>query len=303
MKQYCKWMAALFTVASATAAFAWTGSCSYGPFGASNCGYSSYQLAPVGERVVYYNNYNEPTPGQVLGNTIAAPFHLVGSAFSWTGRTLSGQPAVVGYNGLEPVGERFSTVRVIRYRTLAPVGERFITRSYYGGCNSCLPVGERVITRTYSGCSSCGSSFSCPMQQRIVRIHTMRQAPQLLPVGERFTTVRIIRQQPMLQPIGERFVTIRTIQHRTLLPVGEKFTTVKVFHHGKMLSPVGEKCKKLTTTKVIKHHGKKVMLHKTTFQCGKLQPIGERVMIRSQKVLLPIGERAWTSSTLNCGCR
>lgn len=282
MKQYCKWMAALFTVASATAAFAWTGSCSYGPFGATNCGYSSYQLAPVGERVAYYN-YNEPTPGQVLGNTIAAPFHLVGSAFSWTGRTLSGQPAVIGYNGLEPVGERYSTVRVIRYRTLEPVGERFVTRRYYSGCNSCA------------------SSFSCPMRQRIVTLHTMRQAPRLLPVGERFTTVRIIREQPMLQPIGERFVTIRT--HRALLPVGEKFTTVKVLHHGKMLSPVGEKCKKLTTTKVIKHHGKKVMLHKTTFQCSKLQPIGERVMIRSQKVLLPIGERAWTSSTLNCGCR
>lgn len=266
MKQNCKWIAALFTAASATLAFG----CGFG-----GCGYTSYRAAPVGERVVYTQTYpgyyyNSPSPGQVLGNVITAPFRLVGGALSWTGQALSGQP---GY--LEPVGERYTTVHVIRQPAMIePVGERVTIIRHR---TILEPVGERWVS---GGCNTCGlSSFNrCGYSS----------CNSCMPVGERFTTVRVIRHR-MMEPVGERFITTRVIHHRTILqPVGEKFTTVKVFRHGEMLSPIGERY-----TKVIKHHRKTVML----------RPVGERTIIRTHSVMLPVGERTWSTPSLGCGCR
>lgn len=251
-----QWIAALFTAASATLALAGPGSTIYGPYGADGTygGFGPYsrclRLEPVGERVieqrVVYSRpscamnscaWSEPsTPGQVLGNVITAPFRLVGSGLSWTGRTLSGQPAVIGYrDNLEPVGERFTTVRVIRHRQiLEPVGERFTTVRVIRSQPMLEPVGERFTT------------------VRVIRHKTILQ-----PVGERFTTVKVIRHKGMLEPIGEKVTMVKTTKHlkhtkkvmykkvtcksTTLMPVGERFTTVRIIRSQPLLEPVGER--------------------------------------------------------------
>jgi len=170
--------------------------------------------------------WSEPaTPFHALGNVAAAPFRMVGNGFAWTGRQLSGsseliesQPAYVGerfttvttlskktihhkkhhvlykkvtYSSspmLLPVGERFTTVKVIRSKTLLePVGERFTTVKVIRSQPLLMPVGERFTT---------------------VRI--IRDKPLLMPVGEKITTIRTIQMRPVLEPVGERITTIRT---------------------------------------------------------------------------------------------
>ena len=169
--------------------------------------------------------WSEPaTPFHALGNVVAAPFRLVGDSFVWTGRQLSGsseviesQPAYVGerfttvttlkktthhkkhhmlykkvtYRSnsmLLPVGERFTTVKIIRSRPLLePVGERFTTIRYWKSQPMLEPVGERFTT-----------------------VKVIHSRPLLMPVGEKITTIRTIKMQPVLQPVGERTTIIRT---------------------------------------------------------------------------------------------
>jgi len=188
--------------------------------------------------------WSEPaTPFHALGNVVAAPFRLVGNSVAWTGRQLSGsseviesQPAYVGerlttvttvskktihhkkhhtlykkvtYRSspmLLPVGERFTTVKVIRSKPLLePVGERFTTIRYWKTQPMLEPVGERFTT-----------------------VKVIRTRPLLMPVGERFTTVRVIQNRPLLLPVGEKITTIRTIKMQPVLePVGERTTIIR----------------------------------------------------------------------------
>ena len=151
--------------------------------------------------------WSEPaTPFHAIGNVVAAPFRLVGNGVAWTGRQLSGsneliepQPAYVGerlttvttlskksihhkkhhmsktvtYRSdsmLLPVGERFTTVKVIRSKPLLePVGERFTTVRVIRSKPLLMPVGEKITT-----------------------IRTIKMRPVLEPVGER-TIIRTSR--------------------------------------------------------------------------------------------------------------
>ena len=83
---------------------------------------------------------------------------------------------------LMPVGERFTTTKVIRSRTLEPVGERFTTMKVVRTRPILEPVGERFTT--------------------VKVIHTR---PVLKPVGERIITTRHIR----MEPVGERVILRR----------------------------------------------------------------------------------------------
>lgn len=168
--------------------------------------------------------WSEPaTPFHALGNIVAAPFRLVGNSVAWTGRQLSGsseliesQPAYVGErfttvttlkktthhkkhhmlykkvtyrsDSLLPVGERFTTVKVIRNRPLLlPVGERFTTIKVIRNRPLLMPVGERFTT-----------------------VRVIHSKPLLMPVGEKITTIRTIKMRPVLEPVGERTTIIRT---------------------------------------------------------------------------------------------
>jgi hypothetical protein len=254
MKQNCKWIAALFTAASATLAFG----CGFG-----GCGYTSDQLSPVGERVIYTQNYtSQPSAGDVIGGVVSAPFRLVGGAFSWMGQPSS----------LEPVGERV----IVRRTFVEPVGERVIVHRTF-----VEPVGERIIT---SSCNSCNSCSSC-MPQYGTTLRVMRQPAILQPVGERFvTTTKIIRYQPMLQPVGERFVT------------------TKVIHYGKVLAPVGEKCK-LSTKDIKHHGKKVMLKKVTYSHQMLQPVAEKTIIRTHKVFLKPVSQRIWTTPSFGCGCR
>lgn len=269
MKQRTQWIAALFMAASASLGVAGPGTGFYGPYGSEGVygGFGPYarcvRLEPVGERIVTRQVvYSQPmirqtclmntcptstysTPGQFVGNAITAPFRLVGSGLSWTGRTLSGQPAVVG--SLEPVGERYTTVRVIRSRPiLEPVGERFTTVRVIRSQPILEPVGERFTT-----------------------VRVIRHRAILQPVGEKITVVHKVHK-PMLKPVGEKFTTTKhiktvkyvkhhkvmlkkvTYQREMLLPVGERIKTYRVIRSQPWLEPVGERTW-IRTTRIYSH--------------------------------------------------
>lgn len=189
MKLGIQWIAALATVASAGLA--------------SGCGYSSesVRIAPVRELIVEQpSTPNWGTPFHVVGGLISAPFVALGNAFTPSDRVVEPVGERLTYSTatyqhrwssrssstmLMPVGERFTTVKIIRSKPLLkPVGERFITVKRHHK-TMLKPVGERFIT--------------------VKRYHKTL----LEPVGERITTIKYIKMAPVLEPVGERTV-IRT---------------------------------------------------------------------------------------------
>ena len=181
-----QWIVALFTAASAGLAM-----------GYDSCYTETLRLAPVRERMIVEqpSSVNWGTPFHVVGNVISAPFVALGNALSPryvepVGERLTypvttyHRTWVTRQSMLLPVGERFTTVKIIRSKTL-PVGERFITVKHHHK-TMLKPVGERFKT------------------VKIIRSKTM-----LEPVGERITTIKYIRMAPVLEPVGERTI-IRT---------------------------------------------------------------------------------------------
>jgi len=164
MKPRISCMAALLTVASTGIAMG---------FG---CSYETTRIEPVREVIIQqpstYVMESRTTldwgaPFRAVGGIVSAPFVALGSAFSPSERYV------------EPVGERFTTVRIIRHRTmLEPVGERFVTVKRYHK-TLLMPVGERLIT--------------------VKRYHKAT----LRPVGEKFIIWKH-HQKAMLKPVGEK---------------------------------------------------------------------------------------------------
>lgn len=197
MKPRIPCIAAVITMASAGVAMAF-----YCP---------SERLEPVREVLVQPSTcLMEPSttldwgaPFRTAGRVISAPFVALGSAFSPSERYV------------EPVGERFTTVRIIRQRTvLEPVGEQCITLKRYHK-TLLQPVGEQFIT--------------------VRRYHKTL----LQPVGERFISVKRYHKAT-LRPVGEKTILWKHHQKAMLKPVGEQFKTQKYLKKP-MLKPVGEK--------------------------------------------------------------
>ena len=207
MKQRIPMIAALMTVASAGVALG------------CGCSSQSVRLQPVREIIVQKSStcVMEPqssvdwgAPFRTVGNVISAPFVAIGNAFTPSERYVApvGERFVTTYPTyrerlvyesptLMPVGERFTTVKIIRHRTLLqPVGERFIiTKRYYK--TTLRPVGERFT---------------------VVRHHKM-----LKPVGEKFI---IVKHHKMLKPVGEQLTTEKRYHKTMLKPVGQHQTTL-----------------------------------------------------------------------------
>ncbi len=183
MKSRLQWIVVLFTVVSTGMAMGYSCSTRY--------------VAPVRERIVVEepSSLSWGTPFYAVGSVISAPFVALGNALSPSYAEPVGErfyPTSTYHHAwirpsetrLMPVGERFTTVKVIRSRPM-PVGERIITVRHHYHKTMLKPVGERFRT------------------VKIVRTRTM-----LEPVGER-TIIRTTRMMPVLEPVGERTI-IRT---------------------------------------------------------------------------------------------
>ena len=130
---------------------------------ALGCGCSSTRLAPVRELIVQQpstclmetrSTVDWGAPFRAVGSVISAPFVAIGSAFSPSERYVEPvgerlvytRPLYYRSTTLMPVGERFTTVKIIRSRTLLePVGERFIITKKHCYSKSLKPVGERFL--------------------------------------------------------------------------------------------------------------------------------------------------------------
>lgn len=183
------------------------------------------------------------TPFHALGNVAAAPFRMVGSGIAWTGRQFSG-PSEVIESQPAYVGERFTTITKVSKKTthhkkhhmlykkvtyssspaLLPVGERFTTVKVIRSKPLLEPVGEKITTVRVIR----NQPLLMPVGERFTTVRVIRSQPLLMPVGERFTTVKVIRTQPLLMPVGEKITTIRTLKLRPVLePVGERTTIIR----------------------------------------------------------------------------
>ena len=177
MKQRIPILTALVAVASS--GIAWGCGCSY---------HTTTRIEPVRELIVQQRStcLMEPrstvdwgAPFRFVGNVVSAPFVAIGSALSPSERYIEPVGERLVYSRpvyqerwtsrhmLLPVGERFTTVKIIRSRTLLePVGERFLITKKHYTCKTLKPVGERFIT---------------------VKHHKM-----LKPVGEKLTTHKVM---------------------------------------------------------------------------------------------------------------
>jgi len=223
MKQRIQWIAALFTAASAGLAIAGPGPYSYGTF---NCPVETVRIEPVREMIVQpqYCAVERPlvvrestclveprrtldwgAPFRTVGRVVSTPFVALGSSryIEPVGERLTTYSTVSTRRWshkrtmLMPVGERFTTVKIIRSKKLQPVGERFIVKKHHK--KMLKPVGERLIT-----------------------VKKYHKTTMLLPVGERFTTVKFC-SKPLLEPVGEKITTIKYVKMAPVLePVGER---------------------------------------------------------------------------------
>ena len=164
------------------------------------CYTETVRIAPVRETIVQQpSSIDWGTPFRAVGSVVSAPFVALGNALSPryvepVGERLITYPRVSYYHPrvtsysrstLMPVGERFTTVRVIRNGTmLEPVGERFVTLKHHK--TMLKPIGERTTMK---------------------RHHHKKM--MLKPVGERIITTTYIKRTPVLEPVGERTI-IRT---------------------------------------------------------------------------------------------
>jgi hypothetical protein len=206
MKQTTQWIAALFTVASAGLAL--------------GCGCSSekVRLEPVRERIIQQNTCSiqqpvlitrtryitecpsrtfwvapsKENPPYVIGNVFTAPFRAI------SGRSLGEPDVLSSYNYreqlLEPVGERFTTVKSTSCGRMHCTTKKI---TYHK--QMLMPVGERLTT-----------------------VKVIRTKPLLMPVGE-CSDLRVIHSKPLLMPVGEKITTIHYLKMRPVLePVGEQ---------------------------------------------------------------------------------
>ena len=228
MKQKTQWIAALFTVASAGLALG------------CGCSMENVRLEPVRERIIQQNtcaiqqpilinrtSYVTETPSRsfwvapskenpayVISNVFTAPFRAI------TGRSL-GQPDVLAtYNFrerlLEPVGERFTTVK----STSCDLRKKHcLTKKVTLHKELLMPVGERFTT-----------------------VKMIRTTPLLTPVGEQYSSMKFVESKPLLMPVGEQCSSLKVIHSNALLtPVGEKITTIRYLKMEPVLEPVGER--------------------------------------------------------------
>ena len=185
MKPRIQWIAALAMAASATVAF--------------GCCYTTTRVQPVREMIVEQpsSSLDWGAPFRAVGNVVSAPFVALGNAFSPSDRYIEPVGERLSYpmttyrrtwtsrSVLMPVGERFTTVKIIRHKTLQPVGERFVTVRHH----------HKVMLR--------------PVGERFTTVKIIRHKTVLEPVGEKITTIKYIKMVPVLEPVGERTI-IRT---------------------------------------------------------------------------------------------
>ena len=212
MKQRIKWIAALFTVASAGLALG------------CGCSSESPRLQPVRKIVV-----QQPACTMESSSTLGWGTHFRTVGYVTSAPIVSnlyvepvGERLTIyhGYSErsyssscLMPVGERFTTVKVIRHEPiLQPVGERFITVKSIRTEPILQPVGEWFTT------------------EKIIRSESSLQ-----PVGEQFLRVKH-HHKKLIKPVGEKFIIEKRFHKTTLKPVGEKKS-----YHKTMLKPVGQK--------------------------------------------------------------
>jgi len=203
MKRRIQWIAALFTAASAGLAMGYS------------CSSETLLLTPVRERIIVEqpSSLNWGTPFHALGSVVSAPFVALGNAFSGPSvryvepvgeRLTTYQRTWVTQRSstmLMPVGERFTTVKIIRSKPLLqPVGERFIIVKHHK--TMLKPVGERFLKGKHH------KMLLKPVGERFTTV-TRYQKVLLEPVGEKITTIKYIKMAPVLEPVGERTI-IRT---------------------------------------------------------------------------------------------
>ena len=205
MKQKIHLITGLVTLASAGLAFG------------CGCSLEGPRLQPVREVIVQQqttcamestSSLDWGAPFRTVGHVISAPFVAIGSAFSPSDRYVEpvGEQLTTcpGYyqreytrTRLMPVGERFTTVKVIREPMLQPVGERFTTVKVIRHEPILEPVSEQILWRKHH--------------------HHIKV---IKPVGERFISEKRYHRT-MLHPVSERFTTEKRY-HKTIKPVGEK---------------------------------------------------------------------------------
>jgi len=170
---------------------------------------------------------------QTIGGIATAPFRLLGSAFTGTTNTLRGQTTLIESQPAY-VGERVTTVtthhkwikkhhmlKKVSYRSelLMPVGERFTTVKIIRQKPLLMPVGERISTVKIIR----SEPLLEPVGERFTTVKVIHQKPLLMPVGEQLTTVKVIHSQPLLEPVGEKIITFRSSNMcPSLEPVGER---------------------------------------------------------------------------------
>ena len=134
-------------------------------------------------------------PAYVIGNVLTAPFRAL------TGRSLGEPDVLSSYNYAEPVGERITTVTSLkcgkhhmlkkvtlhRDSMLMPVGERYTTVKVIRTKPLLMPVGERFTTVRVIH-----KPLLQPVGERVTIIRRIQMKPVLEPVGER-TILRTTR--------------------------------------------------------------------------------------------------------------
>ena len=130
---------------------------------AFGCCYTTTRVQPVREMIVEQpsSSLDWGAPFRAVGNVVSAPFVALGNAFSPSDRYIEPVGERLSYpvttyrrtwmsrSELRPVGERFTTVKIIRHKTvLEPVGEKITTIKYIKMAPVLEPVGERTIIRT-----------------------------------------------------------------------------------------------------------------------------------------------------------
>ena len=220
MKQRTQWITALLTVASAGVAM--------------GCGCSSEtvrRIEPVREVIVQQpsvclaesrSTLDFGAPFRTVGRVISAPFFAIGNAFG------------PSYRYSEPVGEQLYSISSYQKSSLMPVGERFTTTRVIRMQTLEEPVGERVILRKHHY-----RTFTEPVGERFTtRKHYYRTTRE--PIGERIAVTKHHHHKKMLKPVGEK-VSIKKSYHKGMLkPVGEQFTTQKRYQKAH-LKPVSER--------------------------------------------------------------
>ena len=144
---------------------------------------------------------SKENPAYVIGNVFTAPFRAI------TGRSLGEPDVLSSYNYrerlLEPVGESFTTMKSTSYmcgkkhhltkkvtlhrEMLLPVGERLTTVKVIRTTPMLMPVGECTNLKVIHS-----KPLLMPVGEKITTIRYLKMKPVLAPVGEK-TIIRTTR--------------------------------------------------------------------------------------------------------------